>query len=1211
MEVKQTPAELKNSLDVIWHPHPITPVYGREQIPVPVAKGSTVRQVLINAGIDPQQPIVVLLDDRMLTVEEWDTVCPDSGQIINVQATVMGGGGGGSNPLQIVAMIALIVVVVVLQQYELLPAIGGLSVGTSAGLYIAAGSMIISAIVAATTPSASYAASNGSQTANAASPTYSLSGGSNSSRPYQSMPVVMGTMRFFPDYGARPFSEYVGQDQYLYQVFHLGLSQLALSNWTIGTTPITSYTNYAWCYADSSGKIAAFPGNVDSIAGASLTHASGWIQRTTSENTYQIGIDIDGALYYANNSGGLDATSVQLRVQYKPVGTSTWITPSSIEIHGDGATASGGTIILTGNSQTPLRITALIQVVAGAYDVEVIRDTDDATDARLQNKTNWSVLRSYQLDNGTYTGQNRIGLKIKASDQLNGVIQQLTVTASATANYFNGTTWVSGQTSNPAHWFMDFARGRYDSNGKLLYGVGLDTSQIDTSALSAWASFCNTENLTFNAVLDGTQTAADILTMIARCGFASPTWASGKLGVVWDARNASPVAAFGMSNIIKGSFQVSYITEQLAEEIIVNYTNPDKDWAQDQVRVLVPGVTTPKRSSTVDLLGCTNKAMAGKFANYIAAQQHFRKRRIQWDTDFEGFVCQRGDVCILSHDLTQWGYSGRVVSVSGNTITLDRKVPMSGLPDHMMLKAPDGTLATYTVNPGFGELDTLTLASTPTFQSEYSLMDHMWFFSPLPTIGKRVKILSVQPASETRLTVIATDEDEEFYAAWDGEWSEPPQSTLLLASTPSVSNVSIKEYVYRGSDGNIASTVSVTFVAKNFDHANIKWRINGKPWQRLVVYNNSFKVDVDDTGTIEIEILPVGAFSQGTPVSASTYIYGQNSSQPVADVGSIIPVYNNASGGQTVLNWSAVNDYRQPNIQYEIRLGDSWSVGKVLGRTPLTQFVAQGDGMYWVAGVYQNGQTTIYSATPSAVEISGASLQNNVIATIDESADWSGTLSGAATISNGALQLAVSSSSVTGTSGSYTIPTSHIVNAGRVCPCNVTLAVGGGGQGVTDNILSIANILESADLLHDGLGVFVNIQPQIAVGNEAGIYGAWQNYLPGYYNGQYFKARVLISTNDPTITPVVTDFIFSVDVPDRVDNAQVTTATGGTNVTYSNPFNGGATGMPYPLVQLTIVNAQAGDDLFLTNQSLSGFTVQVKNGGTGVSRTVNWLAQGY
>jgi hypothetical protein len=48
-----------------------------------------------------------------------------------------------------------------------------------------------------------------------------------------------------------------------------------------------------------------------------------------------------------------------------------------------------------------------------------------------------------------------------------------------------------------------------------------------------------------------------------------------------------------------------------------------------------------------------------------------------------------------------------------------------------------------------------------------------------------------------------------------------------------------------------------------------------------------------------------------------------------------------------------------------------------------------------------------------------------------------------------------------------------------------------------------------------------------------------------------------------------------------------------------------------PHVQVTILNAQAGDLVILSSVTLAHCTVQVVNGGVGVARSCNILAQGY
>lgn len=795
-------------------------------------------------------------------------MCPSPGQLLNVQATVLGG-GGGSNPLATVATLALVIaapyMTTALVGIEGAAALGSIGVSMVTAGIMVAGTMVIGAIFPPALPSSGY----GNMAA--ASPTYSLTGGSNRARPYEPIPVVFGVHRLFPDLGNRPYTEFRGEDQYLFQIFNLGLSTLSLSGWSIGSTPITNYTDYTWYQPDSNGKITAFPGNVDTASGAVLTQAASWVTRTTSSSTYQIGLDVQATLYYGNDQGGLDQRTATLEVQIAVAGSGNWQTPSTIAAQGAGASITGNVITMTGASQTPRRATIFITPDApGIYDVRMRRTSADSTITREKTDTSWDSIKSYQSDTASYVGQNRVGLSIRASEQLNGALQQISVLASAQATYWNGTSWVTGPTSNPAHWFADFAHGRKDSTGRLVYGLGMPDSQIDLAALNSWAAYCATESLSCNMVLDSQQTAADMLSIIARCGLASPSWGSGRLGVVWDTRNAAPVAAFGMANIVRGTFTVSYITEQLAEEIVVRFVNPDKDWAQDEVRVTVPGVASPQLVSTVELMGCTSQTMAGKYSNYLAAQQFYRRRRITWETDFEGFVCQRGDVVLLSHDLTQWGYSGRAVAISGNTITLDRTVPRSGGADYLMLRQPNGTMTTYTVSAGSGDSDTLTLTSTPAFQSGMLAMDHIWSFSPLATPGKLVKITTVEPQSESRLRVTATDEDPAFYAAWDGTFNTAAASTLLTDSTPLIIGLIVSPTVTRTLTGEATTHVVVrwTLQAGTQERAIVRYRMGGD-WQSLETSDRSATFDIRGTGTVEVAVTAVNGAITGNTLNST------------------------------------------------------------------------------------------------------------------------------------------------------------------------------------------------------------------------------------------------------------------------------------------------------------------------------------------------------
>lgn len=95
-------------------------------------------------------------------------------------------------------------------------------------------------------------------------------------------------------------------------------------------------------------------------------------------------------------------------------------------------------------------------------------------------------------------------------------------------------------------------------------------------------------------MLDKATSHAEVLTLIAQCGRASPTWQSGRLGVVWEERGRPATALIAPGNIVAGSFAVEYASGQAAEEIVVRYIEPAFDWQYNTLRRLVPGRAAPR-----------------------------------------------------------------------------------------------------------------------------------------------------------------------------------------------------------------------------------------------------------------------------------------------------------------------------------------------------------------------------------------------------------------------------------------------------------------------------------------------------------------------------------------------------------------------------------------------------------------------------------------
>lgn len=208
-----------------------------------------------------------------------------------------------------------------------------------------------------------------------------------------------------------------------------------------------------------------------------------------------------------------------------------------------------------------------------------------------------------------------------------------------------------------------------------------------------------------------------------------------------------------------------------------------------------------------------------------------------------------------------------------------------------------------------------------------------------------------------------------------------------------------------------------------------------------------------------------------------------------------------------------------------------------------------------------------------------------------------------------------------GGSGIYTIPPSHIVNIGRVAPCQVIITWLATGQSATDDWFGPTDFFAPTDFFgaDSALAQFIDAFAEISISTDGVTYGPWVKYAPATYLLWAVNARMQLMSNDPGTIAVLEKFIFTVDVPDRADhyNNQAI-AGGGTTITFqpdgaASPaaFNGGPNGALVPHVQVTILSATAGDQVLLTGITAAHCTVQVVNGGVGVARNCNILVIGY
>ncbi len=1282
MEVMEKPP-------VVVLPHALT-ADGRISVVEAFEPRETLGAYIKRTGvIVPAGPVVVWHNGQRVPDALWRQLIPRTGDQIVIRARVLGGGGGGGKVLRTVAMLALVVATAGVGSFaglgSMLAGATGLSVGLASAAIMIGGSLLINALLPPPKPTIGKL---GTGQKCESSPTYSIQGGRNRPRQWEPMTLVFGRHKVVPDLGAQYYTEYVGDTQYLNQVFHFGLQagSVVLSDFKIGETPLENYQGVQIEVAQEDGKLSLFAGNVDTLQGFVVNQVDGWQYRTTPLDTTHISIELAAQLYRINDDGGIAARSVELQIEYRKVGESAWRPFSMLQdaiyathywalmvevTYGLPEHMGGGTetqwqqvgygstnpgdhtngernpngsfwwwtphphargqpwrgiapdpligyssrpgVRLTGARQEPTRQTVGVDVEKGQYEIRVIKVTGDIKNSRESNETAVGQILCFQPDEADYSGQLRVALRIKATNQLNGVVDELNAIAHAHAPLWNGESFDVVETSNPAAWFLFFALGKRLANGERIYGAGLSEAQIDIESIIAWGEWCKTKKLSFNYVLDRKMGAAEVLQMIARAGRASPSWQSGKLGVIWDAENLPVVAMFGPFNIKAGTFKVDYINEGTVDEIIGNFVN-EKTWQMDEVRVRVPGATSSNNPLQLDFDGFTNVDGVGREVNLLAASQIWHRRRVTWETDIEGWVANRGDVVQISHDLTVWGYSGRLMGRSGNQITLSQSIPTGS--GTMLLRDPEGKMKTVTVTGSAAETDTVTIA---TDMSDFPLpgdagfediapMDWAWFFDPLATPGRRFKIVSVEPSGDG-VKFQAIDDDPGYYASESNPYQyTPPRDGALLGGI--VFAITVVE--------------SIVNVLADINNVQIGWAlsvdmpvdvvvsVNGVSQPAVRVTERNLTVQAQTGDVLSITVTPVTLRGTGQPATQEYVVQGLRS--PLPAVTGLTNVFRD---GLTVLVWNPVVDIRQP--VYEVRLGASWSNSRTVAITPTLESLTVGNGLYWVAARYAHKGEVIYGP-PDSLQVAGAALVRNVLITEVEDPDWDGGLSEGAYVLNSLLTLK-GAGDILAESDIFTVRdvlwyggaeargvyTPHqTVDIGYVAPVRLEFLIDAYALNFGEDVLSMDDVLANPDILNESNAQHWRAIAQYRSADEDGVFTPWLTYTPGLVNARFFEVRLVLETDEPLIVPFVEHFTWIIDVPDLLQSGEsVTIPAEGLRITYAKTFHA------VPNVQIATFDAVNGDRYVLTDSDETGFNIRLYNGTTPKTGLINWISQGY
>lgn len=791
---------------------------------------------------------------------------------------------------------------------------------------------------------------------------YNISGARNAVRQYEPVGLLLGSVRVTPDIISIPYTIYQNNDQFMNMVLSPGINVNRCDAIYIGDTPISTYEGQrTWFngFAGMANETIPLFTNVDTVGGGELdaNFAPGpFITRTTSLDTIRIQVDISYLLFDLTSKGKKKNNQESIQIQYGPAGSNTWL-PAPVQPS------------IVSDKQSEQRRTYGWDVLRGQYDVRVRRMGNDTDGKGATAEFNWASLVSIQADEADYRGLARIGVQLKATGQLSGTPDEVRAIMYADPMpYWDGADWVtatdrSNGLSNPGAQILKYCRGFYDNAGKLIAGLGLPDNQIDIESLKSFMVHCAANNFMYDRWLTDASTHDEILSVIALAGMGRYTFAPGRFTVLWAAEGQGHEGVVNMGNIKKGEFQLDYSLAQAADGI--EYTYVDRaTWEIKTLRVPAPGVEVMENPAKLTGEGISTEEHAVMLARYHMGQNIYQFKDMVFSQDIEHLAYGQMSIIQLQHDLTQWGYGGRLLSASrvGGTVVLrfDEPVPAPEVGSaYVGLRIPGETgFRVFQIRPFSGETDTVTLvgvwpndAAFPGEGANNPAWDTLYLYDFKQTPGLRCRVTGISPGDDLSGASISVvpESDEFWHYVKTGEYI-PPKNESLLRPQASITNLKAREErVVQG------DTV--------FSQVNLTWRVSGYAKRCVVTFGKEGELPVvvaetsglsaswrvDDVGRYIITVRPIG--ENDIPGIAQAMIFdvdGANLSPVNPDLFNIVEV----AGGLRNFSWGWYADTIQsPDLAgVEIRYAPTFDPVEWEDMLPM------GDGGGFYADAFETSQ---------------------------------------------------------------------------------------------------------------------------------------------------------------------------------------------------------------------------------------------------------------
>ena len=491
------------------------------------------------------------------------------------------------------------------------------------------------------------------------SPTYDKSLKGNSARLNDPIPAGYGRHRIWPDFASLPYRRYIDGDQWLFNVFSIGLGEYELFKKQIGTTALDNF-EYEDQLCQPGEKVTLFaPDVVTSTEVENIEllapndedydgHSGPYTLSETGTEVTRIEFDFicDGLYRQSTSSEKLKSVTITVNAEYRliddddaPLGA--W---QSHEYS------------VTGNTVDAIRKTFGIDVPAGRYETRCIRTSAsvDPDSYQVGDDIYWSEVRGIIASDQRYN-HTVWALKIKVDSQLSSISDtEFNVVRQRLLPIWTGTQWTEPQATRSPVWaFCDMV--------KAPYGGKKTDDYLDLPALKALADRKEARGDYFDYNIETSNTLDVALQMMAAAVRGSKIEYNGVYTIVSDEPKLVPDYQFGLLDIAPGSIEIGYNTQELWENDSVLIEYVDAETAQPlEVLCALPGKagTNP---ITIKLEGVCSRDQAYRDGMFEAAKMEYRNRTISFKTHRVGDLPDVGSAVRVTGYVSDWGVCGEIL----------------------------------------------------------------------------------------------------------------------------------------------------------------------------------------------------------------------------------------------------------------------------------------------------------------------------------------------------------------------------------------------------------------------------------------------------------------------------------------------------------------------------------------------------------------------